>query len=65
MWNKLFLIVIYRFSLVKAIMNAAWVCKLRNGVKNASISSFFNCQMRNKDHSALVKSRGVEFLKLR
>jgi hypothetical protein len=30
--NKLFFIVIYRFSLVKATMNAAHVCKLRNGV---------------------------------
>jgi hypothetical protein len=27
------LIVIYRFSLVKAAMNAAHICKLRNGVK--------------------------------
>jgi hypothetical protein len=27
-----FFIVIYRFSLVKAAMNAARVCKLRNGV---------------------------------
>jgi hypothetical protein len=32
MRNKLFLIVIYRFSLVKASMSAARVCKLRNGV---------------------------------
>jgi hypothetical protein len=38
--NKPFLIVIYHSSLVKAAMNAAQVCKLRNGVnKNASISS--------------------------
>jgi hypothetical protein len=28
-WNKLFLIVINRFSLVKAAMNAPRVCKLR------------------------------------
>jgi hypothetical protein len=34
-------------------MNAASVCKLRNGV-NASISSFFTGQRRNKDHSTLV-----------
>jgi hypothetical protein len=33
MRNKPFLIVIYRSSLVKAAMNAALVCKLRNGVK--------------------------------
>jgi hypothetical protein len=31
--EKPFLIVIYRSSLVKAAMNAARVCKLRNGVK--------------------------------
>jgi hypothetical protein len=30
--NKLFLMVIYRFSLVKAAMSAASVCKLRNSV---------------------------------
>jgi len=30
--NKLFLMVIYRFSLVKAAMNAASVCKLHNSV---------------------------------
>jgi hypothetical protein len=35
-----FLIVIYHSSLVKGAMNAALVCKLRNGVKkNASVSS--------------------------
>ncbi len=28
-WNKLFLIVINRFSLVKAAMNAPFVCELR------------------------------------
>jgi hypothetical protein len=33
MRNKYFLIVIYHSSLVKAAMNAARVCKLRNGVK--------------------------------
>ncbi len=32
MRNKPLLIVIYRSSLVKAAMNAARVCKLRNGV---------------------------------
>ncbi len=32
MRNKPFLIVIYRSSLVKAALNAARVCKLRNGV---------------------------------
>ena len=33
MRNKPFLIVIYHSSLVKAAMNAARICKLRNGVK--------------------------------
>jgi hypothetical protein len=32
MWNIPFLIVIYHSSLVKTAMNAARVCKLRNGV---------------------------------
>ncbi len=32
MRNKRFLIVIYHSSLVKAAMNAAHVCKFRNGV---------------------------------
>jgi hypothetical protein len=31
--NKHFLIVIYHSSLVKGAMNAALLCKLRNGVK--------------------------------
>jgi hypothetical protein len=32
--NKLFLIVIHRFSLVKSAMNAPRICKMRNGVNN-------------------------------
>jgi hypothetical protein len=36
MRNKHFLIVIYHYSLVKGAMNAARVCKLRNGVKKTS-----------------------------
>ncbi len=63
--NKPFLIVIYHSSLVKAAMNAACLCKLLNGVnKMPSISSFFNGQRRNEDHSALVNCGGIEFLKL-
>jgi hypothetical protein len=31
--NNLFLMVIHRFSLVKAAMNAPHICKMRNGVK--------------------------------
>ncbi len=64
--NEPFLIVIYHSTLVKGAMNAAYVCKLRTGVKkNASISSFFTGQRQNKDHSALVNCGGIEFLKLR
>jgi hypothetical protein len=33
--NKLFLIVIHRFSLVKAAMNAPRICKIRNGVNKS------------------------------
>jgi hypothetical protein len=41
--NKHFFIVINHSSPVKGAMNAACLCKLRNGVKkNASISSIFN-----------------------
>ncbi len=36
MRNKHFFIVIYHSSLVKAAMNAAHICKLRNGVKKTS-----------------------------
>jgi|688.fasta_scaffold2350062_1 hypothetical protein len=42
--NKLLLIVIHRFPLVKVAMNALRICKMRNDVrKTPSISSFFNC----------------------
>ncbi len=42
MRNKPFLIVIYHSSLVKAAMNAASVCKLRNGVKKCFKFFFFH-----------------------
>ena len=45
---NIFLIVIYHSSLVKGAMNAARLCKLRNGVKNASVSSIFNGQRWTK-----------------
>jgi hypothetical protein len=52
-----FLIVINRFSLVKAAMNAPRICKLTSAqfVKNASISSFFDniFQVSNKISSPL------------
>jgi hypothetical protein len=41
MRNKHFLIVIYHSSLVKGTMNAARVCKLRNGVKKCLNFFFF------------------------
>jgi hypothetical protein len=42
MRNKPFLIVICHSSLVKAAMNAALVCKLRNGVKKPLNFFFFH-----------------------
>ncbi len=42
MRNKHFFIVIYHSSLVKAAMNAAHVCKLRNGVKKRLDFFFFH-----------------------
>jgi hypothetical protein len=57
--NKLFFIVIHRFSLVKAMMNALRIWKkCAMALKNASISSFSNCQRRNNDHCILVKKIG-------
>ncbi len=41
MWNELFLIVIYHSSLVKGTVNAACICKLRNGVKKMPQFFFF------------------------
>jgi hypothetical protein len=45
--DKLFLIVIHRFSLVKAAMNAPLICKLRNGVNKTPVpltSACSTCQ---------------------
>jgi hypothetical protein len=44
LWNKLFLIVIHRFSLVKVAMMAPRICKMRNGVNKTP--QFCNCQLR-------------------
>jgi hypothetical protein len=56
MRNKPFLIVIYHSTLLKAAMNSAHVCKMRNGVgKTSSMSSFFNCQRRNQYSPQLTK----------
>ncbi len=67
MQNEPFLIVIYHSSLVKGAMNAARVCKLCNGVKKTPQFLLFSQAKgeKNKDHSALVNCRGIEFLKLR
>jgi hypothetical protein len=49
MRNEPFLIVIYHSSLVKGAMNAARVCKLRNGVKKTpKFFSIFNGQRWTK-----------------
>jgi hypothetical protein len=44
MRNEPFLIVIYHSSLVKGAMNAARVCKLRNGVKKRLNFFYFQWQ---------------------
>jgi hypothetical protein len=49
MRNELFLIVIYRFSLVKSSVNAVRVCKLRNGVnKTPQFLLFSTAKCRTK-----------------
>jgi hypothetical protein len=40
--NKICLIVIHRFSLVKAAMNDLRICKLRNGVNVNKMLQFYN-----------------------
>ena len=59
MRNKHFLIVIYHSSLVKGAMNAARVCKLRNGVKKTPQFFFFQWpkvdQVRNEYSPQLSK----------
>jgi hypothetical protein len=57
--DELFLIVIYISSLVKGAMNAARVCKLRNGVKKRLNFFFFQWpkvnQVRNEYSPQLSK----------
>jgi hypothetical protein len=59
MQNEPFLIVIYHSSLVKGAMNAARVCKLRNGVKKTPQFLLFQClkedQVRNEYSPQLSK----------
>jgi hypothetical protein len=50
MRNELFFIVIYHSSLVKGAVNAARVCKLRNGVKKTP--KFFLFLMAKDEPSA-------------
>jgi hypothetical protein len=52
MQSKPFLIVIYRSSLVKAAMNAACVCKLRNGVNKTPQFLLF---LKNKEALKILK----------
>jgi hypothetical protein len=63
MRNKLFLIIIYRFSLVKAAMMSRAFVNCAMVLTKCLKFLFF--QMRNKDHSALVNCGELEFLKLR
>jgi hypothetical protein len=66
MRNKLFLIVIYNFSLVKAAMNAAHFCKLRNDVnKTPQFLLFSTAKGGTKTIAPLSIAEGVEVLKLR
>ncbi len=58
MWNKPFLIVIFRSSLVKAAMNAARICKLRNGVNKAPqffLFSFVKGETKTIVHSSIAE----------
>ncbi len=58
MRNEPFLIVIYHSSLVKGAMNAARICKLRNGV-------FSQAKSGTKTIAHLSIAEGSSFLKLR
>ncbi len=51
MRNKHFLIAIYHSSLVKGALNAARVCKLRNGVKKRLNFFFFQWSKVDQVHS--------------
>jgi hypothetical protein len=62
LWNKPFLIVIYRSSLVKAAMNAACVCKLHNGVnKTPQFILFSMATGRTKTIMNLSIAEGLSF----
>jgi hypothetical protein len=62
MRNKHFLIVIYHSSLVKAAMNAARICKLRNCVKKSLNFFFFHRPKgRTKTIAHLPIAQGLSF----
>jgi hypothetical protein len=62
MRNKPFFIVIYRFSLVKAAMNAAQVCKLHNVViKTPQFLLFSMAKGGTKTIAHLSISKGLSF----
>jgi hypothetical protein len=64
--KELFLIVIHRFSLVKAAKNSLYVCKMRNGVsKTPSFSSFFNCPSAQWIFSAAIYTKLLYNYKLK
>jgi hypothetical protein len=54
--NKHFFIVIYHSSLVKGAMNAARLCKLRNGVNKTPQFLLFSMQKVNQVHSEYLRS---------
>jgi hypothetical protein len=69
MRNEPFLIVIYHSSQVKDAMNAASVCKLRNGVGNWQLKNRRRCHSLKGSHSIgdgrifLKTRRGASFNK--
>ncbi len=56
MRNEPFLIVIYHSSLVKGAMNAARVCKLRNGIKKSLNFFYFQWPKMDQVHSEYLRS---------
>ncbi len=62
MRNKPFLIVIYHSSLVKAAMNAARVCKLRNGVNKTPQYLFFQWPKQCWGSEMFIPDPGSWFL---
>ncbi len=62
MQNKLFFIVIYHFSLVKAAMNAAHICKLRDGInKTPQFLLFSMAKGGTKTIAHLLIVEGLSF----